>query len=166
MRRNDFNHSSNIFLGENALTAIEKEVCYDTREKAELRAEYSARIAENQRYLGLVKEPSKRAYFAVLPVPKAYRELVTEQPQTTPVPVTEESQETGDNSQIDFLKRCHSIPCEHYDGITELDNVVSLPLKCPHCGSQNYSKNGSYKGRKRYKCKDCDKTFYGVQHNE
>lgn len=75
LRRNDFNHSSNIFLGENALAAIEKEACYSRQEKAELRAEYSERIAQKQHYLGLVKEPSKRAYFAILPPPKAYQDV-------------------------------------------------------------------------------------------
>lgn len=30
---------------------------------------------------------------------------------------------------------------------------------CPHCQSQNYVKFGSDKGSKRYRCKDCKKTF-------
>ena len=28
-------------------------------------------------------------------------------------------------------------------------------MQCTHCGSKNYINNGSYKGVKRYKCKEC-----------
>jgi transposase-like protein len=31
--------------------------------------------------------------------------------------------------------------------------------KCPHCGSYKYIKHGLDKGSKRYKCKDCKRTF-------
>jgi len=31
--------------------------------------------------------------------------------------------------------------------------------KCPHCGSFKYSKYGTDKGSKRYKCKECNRTF-------
>ncbi len=30
---------------------------------------------------------------------------------------------------------------------------------CPHCGTDDIYGHGAYKGRKRYKCKDCKKTF-------
>ena len=30
---------------------------------------------------------------------------------------------------------------------------------CPHCGTDDIYGHGTYKGRKRYKCKDCKKTF-------
>lgn len=30
---------------------------------------------------------------------------------------------------------------------------------CPHCESKNIKGHGKYKGRQRYKCKDCKKTF-------
>jgi len=32
-------------------------------------------------------------------------------------------------------------------------------VSCPHCQSDNIYGHGSYKGRKRYKCKQCKKTF-------
>lgn len=32
-------------------------------------------------------------------------------------------------------------------------------ILCPHCKSSNITGYGNYKGRKRYKCKDCQKTF-------
>ncbi len=30
---------------------------------------------------------------------------------------------------------------------------------CHHCGSQNYTKNGSYKGVQRSRCKSCQRAF-------
>lgn len=32
-------------------------------------------------------------------------------------------------------------------------------ITCPHCESSNIYGHGSYKGRKRYKCQECSKTF-------
>jgi len=31
--------------------------------------------------------------------------------------------------------------------------------KCTHCGSSHYTKNGSFQGVQRYKCKDCGRAF-------
>ena len=30
---------------------------------------------------------------------------------------------------------------------------------CPYCGSPHIIGHGKYRGRQRYKCKDCDKTY-------
>lgn len=48
--------------------------------------------------------------------------------------------------------------------IPELDKVVSKintdnKVLCPHCHTDNITGHGTYKGRKRYKCKQCNKTF-------
>lgn len=32
-------------------------------------------------------------------------------------------------------------------------------MQCTHCGSEKYVNNGSYKGVKRYKCKECGRYF-------
>ena len=32
-------------------------------------------------------------------------------------------------------------------------------MRCTHCGSNDYVKNGSYKGSQRYKCKICKRAF-------
>ncbi len=46
----------------------------------------------------------------------------------------------------------------------ELEKVVSKinvdnKVLCPHCHTDDITGHGSYKGRKRYKCKPCNKTF-------
>jgi len=48
--------------------------------------------------------------------------------------------------------------------IPELNRVVSKINKdnkvlCPHCHTVNIKEHGIYKGRKQYKCKQCNKTF-------
>jgi transposase-like protein len=48
--------------------------------------------------------------------------------------------------------------------IPDLDKVVSKintdnKVLCPHCHADNITGHGTYKGRKRYKCKQCNKTF-------
>lgn len=42
-----------------------------------------------------------------------------------------------------------------------LRTQINLDQKilCPHCGTDDIYGHGAYKGRKRYKCKDCKKTF-------
>jgi len=32
-------------------------------------------------------------------------------------------------------------------------------MQCTHCGSKKYTNNGSYKGVRRYKCKECGRYF-------
>ena len=46
----------------------------------------------------------------------------------------------------------------------EFENDLELkinenPTKCPHCNSENVTNRGSCRGIKRYKCKECSKTF-------
>lgn len=36
---------------------------------------------------------------------------------------------------------------------------VNSPIACPHCKSKLFVKNGSVKGHRRYKCKECNKSF-------
>jgi len=48
--------------------------------------------------------------------------------------------------------------------IPELDKIKKdlnkdQKVLCPHCLSADIFGHGSYKGRKRYKCKQCKKTF-------
>lgn len=43
----------------------------------------------------------------------------------------------------------------------KIDTLENLPKKsCYHCGSRHYIKKGIQHGRKRYECKECNKSFY------
>ena len=51
------------------------------------------------------------------------------------------------------------------DDDNEIDSIVNMCKSdgchqcCPHCQSSKFKKYGPYKGRQRYKCKTCDRTF-------
>lgn len=47
---------------------------------------------------------------------------------------------------------------EPYIGDRISDNVMKV-MKCPHCQSQQVSKNGYRRGKQCYRCKDCGKQF-------
>jgi transposase-like protein len=38
-------------------------------------------------------------------------------------------------------------------------------VQCPHCKSKHASRNGKHKGRQRYICVDCQKTFWLSTHS-
>lgn len=40
-----------------------------------------------------------------------------------------------------------------------LKNILSSGLGCVHCGSTDVKRNGKYRSRQRYLCKDCGKSF-------
>ena len=45
--------------------------------------------------------------------------------------------------------------------LTDVNSEISQDYKvvCPHCNNEDLYGHGVYKGRKRYKCKKCNKTF-------
>lgn len=71
LRRNDFNNSTNIFLGSNGLAAID-EICYTGQQKAFLTGQLAAREAKEQMYFGLIKAPQLPPFTAQLPPENAY----------------------------------------------------------------------------------------------
>jgi len=68
------------------------------------------------------------------------------------LPTNEQHEVLAELSQINLSQTTHLIHSRRH----ALDNKDGF---CPHCQSQNYVKFGSDKGSKRYKCKDCKKTF-------
>lgn len=47
---------------------------------------------------------------------------------------------------------------EPYIGNNQLSHVMKVMI-CPHCQSQQLSKNGHRRGKQCYRCKDCGKQF-------
>lgn len=41
--------------------------------------------------------------------------------------------------------------------------LASVDGKCPHCGSDKLKKNGTSKGKIRFQCKECKKTFHALE---
>jgi AcrR family transcriptional regulator len=47
---------------------------------------------------------------------------------------------------------------EPYVGVSQLSHVMKV-MVCPHCRSQQLSKNGYRRGKQCYRCKDCGRQF-------
>lgn len=165
MRKNDFRNSANFYLGENIPPSIDKEACHTLTEKRFWAEQYTARVARGDDYLALIKPMGKPCFIATLPSPKL-SETATPKPaptpsqgtpQGTPQPATGISQPQESQDAVEWLKRCHSLPC---DDSPQPQPQAKPPVSCPHCESQDYGSNGSYQGRKRAKCKGCQKSFY------
>lgn len=71
LRRNDFNNSTNIFLGSNGLAGVD-EICYTGQQKAFLTGQLAAREQQEQKYFALVKAPQLPPFTAQLPPENAY----------------------------------------------------------------------------------------------
>lgn len=71
LRRNDFNNSTNIFLGSNGLAAID-EICYTGQQRAFLTGQLAAREHQEQKYFALIKAPQLPPFTAQLPPENAY----------------------------------------------------------------------------------------------
>lgn len=71
LRRNDFNNSTNFFLGSNGLAGVD-EICYTKRDKDFYMLQIAAREAIEQKYFALVKVPSLPPFTAQLPPENAY----------------------------------------------------------------------------------------------
>lgn len=71
LRRNDFNNSTNFFLGSNGLAGVD-EICYTKRDKDFYMMQIAAREALEQKYFALIKAPSLPPFTAQLPPENAY----------------------------------------------------------------------------------------------
>lgn len=58
----------------------------------------------------------------------------------------------------EHLKKIVSLSSKHHEKNNKKD-VLSEETVCVHCKSKNIVKNGKYKDKQRYICKDCHKTF-------
>ena len=71
LRRNDFNNSTNFFLGSNGLAGVD-EICYTKRDKDFYMMQIAAREALEQKYFALIKAPSLPPFTAQLPRENEY----------------------------------------------------------------------------------------------
>jgi len=88
LRRNDFNNSTNIFLGSNGLAGVD-EICYTKSQKDFLLGQLAVRESQEQKYFALVKAPSLPPFTAKLPsaspkLPSASSDKLLEDVEDTP----------------------------------------------------------------------------------
>ncbi len=55
-------------------------------------------------------------------------------------------------------KDLHGITLENIKDIRS-EQIVNKPISCPHCNSEKIIGFGSYREKKRFRCKSCSKTF-------
>ena len=69
-------------------------------------------------------------------------------------------QELSISDRASLIKEVEQLTTGHREALqarrTKLDNKNG---RCPHCGSFKYAKFGTDKGSKRYRCKECRRTF-------
>lgn len=75
------------------------------------------------------------------------------QPELSPTPEAEETPLEAETSQPEAKTEI--------SGDDRAFPSNKLGISCPHCHSSEIIKNGHYKDKQRYACKDCGKTFVG-----
>ena len=84
LNRDDFDQSSNIWLGENIPRALSEELQgkISTGDRDDCLQQYHLRVNAGEQYVGLFKLPSKRPFIAPLPLPGAYSLTHTDLPKS------------------------------------------------------------------------------------
>lgn len=99
LRRNDFNNSTNIFLGSNCLAGVD-ETCYTGHQKSFLTGQLAAREALEQKYFALIKAPSLPPFTAQLPRENEYGSLPSVEDRSLPSVEDSKILEAGEDSKI------------------------------------------------------------------
>ena len=99
LRRNDFNNSTNFFLGSNGLAGVD-EICYTKRDKEFFMMQIAAREALEQKYFGLIKAPSLPPFTAHLPRENQFATLPSVEDRSLPSVEDSKMLEAGEDSKI------------------------------------------------------------------
>jgi hypothetical protein len=99
LRRNDFNNSTNFFLGSNGLAGVD-EICYTKRDKEFYMMQIAAREAIEQRYFALIKAPSLPPFTAQLPRENQFASLPSLEERSLPSLEDSKMLEAGEDTKI------------------------------------------------------------------
>jgi hypothetical protein len=99
LRRNDFNNSTNFFLGSNGLAGVD-EICYTKRDKEFYMLQIAAREAVEQKYFALIKAPSLPPFTAQLPLENQFGTLPSVEDRSLPSVEDSKILEAGEDSKI------------------------------------------------------------------
>ena len=99
LRRNDFNNSTNFFLGSNGLAGVD-EICYTRRDKDFYMMQIAAREAVEQKYFALIKAPSLPPFTAQLPRKNQFANLPSVEDRSLPSLEDSKILETREDSKI------------------------------------------------------------------
>lgn len=99
LRRNDFNNSTNFFLGSNGLAGVD-EICYTKRDKEFYMLQIAAREAIEQKYFALIKAPSLPPFTAQLPRENQFASLPSVEDRSLPSVEDSKILEAGEDNKI------------------------------------------------------------------
>lgn len=172
LNKDDFDNSTNLFLGENIPRALSEELNTKLSDKqlAYLMKQYELRKERGDEYFVLVKTP-KQAFIATLPPEGYYSSLFLPRLANYYPEALGEEKGRGDehpslNSNInqdsgDSSPQSPQSPTPLNQPPIEGGCFETKEIKCPHCGSKKIGKNGRKRGVQYYKCKnsECNKQF-------
>jgi len=142
LRRNDFNNSTNIFLGSNGLAAID-EICYTGQQKLFLTGQLAAREELEQKYFALIKAPSLPPFTAQLPPENAYGLTLPSVEDTKSLEAGEDSKINTSQSSSDKLTAIKALKLSGEDRISV--------IICKIWGLQSASGRNYQSAREEYK---------------
>lgn len=157
LNKDDFDNSTNIFIGENIPRALTEELSskLSNKETAYLSKQYELRRERGDVFFALIKTP-KSAFIATMPPAGYYAAKLNS--------LLPSSQDSIIQSLESALGNAHapSPPTE-----SSASNLNSYPPsappspvpQCPQCSSSQCSKNGKKRGTQYYKCRECRRQF-------
>ena len=142
LRRNDFNNSTNIFLGSNCLAGVD-EICYTGQQKSFLTGQLAAREELEQKYFALIKAPSLPPFTAQLPPENAYGLTLPSVEDTKSLEAGEASKINTSQSSSDKLTAINALKQSGEDRISI--------IICKVWGLQSASGRSYQSAREEYK---------------
>jgi hypothetical protein len=167
LNKDDFDQSTNIFIGENIVRALNEELKdkISAKQAAYLQKQYELRKERGDVYFALVKT-SKEAFIATLPTEGYYSSLKL--PRLADLyPHLMDVEEAEEASHIDHQPLINEDCSDSATQATQPPKPEKIPKvgsvapnpPCFYCQSIKVKKNGKKRDKQNYKCGDCGKSF-------
>lgn len=141
LRRNDFNNSTNFFLGSNGLAGVD-EICYTKRDKEFYMLQIAAREAIEQKYFALIKAPSLPPFTAQLPRENQFGSLPSVEDRSLPSVEDSKILEAGEDSKINASQsssdKLTAIKALKLSGEDRISVIICKVWGLPSASGRNY----------------------------
>ncbi|MCU0553092.1 MAG: hypothetical protein MUC48_27495 [Leptolyngbya sp. Prado105] len=167
LNKDDFDNSTNIFIGENIAIALAQELDdrLPPKQLAYLNKQYELRLERGDQYFALIKSP-KEAFLATLPAPGYFASLSL--PRLAEFYPNNSGDEGDASSTLELLSSgqsdnssspsSQSSPTDS-DPRNSIQDAQKRQEKCPQCASTKFVKNGKKRGIQYYRCSNCRHQF-------
>lgn len=167
LNKDDFDNSTNIFIGENIAIALAQELDdrLPPKQLAYLNKQYELRLDRGDQYFALIKSP-KEAFLATLPSPGYFASLSL--PRLAEFYPNNSGDEGDTSPTLELLSSGHSNDLSSpssqssstsSDPRNSSQDAQNRPEKCPQCSSTKFVKNGKKRGTQYYRCSNCRHQF-------